>query len=154
MLQGLLYNLYGDKVLNLKLVPQAVYDMQSAFYPTVAGKYGVPLDTRHNYTKSKLRPFHSFVTFPEKNSTYQKYRRRVHARRCHDLRQHDRVVHQRHREMDQRDTDQQGNDRSVRCHEWRVGTLLFFGEGCCADYLQLPNGWPGIHRAPCGGRIL
>ncbi|CZR55322.1 probable glutaminase GtaA [Phialocephala subalpina] len=49
---GLLYNLYGDKLLNLGLVPQSVYDMQSAFYPTVNDEYGVPLDTRHNYTKS------------------------------------------------------------------------------------------------------
>lgn len=49
-----LYNLYGDKELGLGLVPQSVYDMQSAFYPTVAGRYGVPLDTRHNYTKSEL----------------------------------------------------------------------------------------------------
>ncbi|KAH9220619.1 glutaminase GtaA [Leptodontidium sp. 2 PMI_412] len=49
---GLLYNLYGDRLLNLNFVPQSVYDMQSAFYPTVEQKYGVPLDTRHNYTKS------------------------------------------------------------------------------------------------------
>jgi hypothetical protein len=33
------------------LVPQSVYDMQSAFYPTQLEKYGVPLDTRHSYTK-------------------------------------------------------------------------------------------------------
>jgi hypothetical protein len=49
---GLLYNLYGDKELNLSLVPQSVYDMQSTFYPTVQDTYGVPLDTRHSYTKS------------------------------------------------------------------------------------------------------
>ncbi|PBP22484.1 glutaminase GtaA [Diplocarpon rosae] len=49
---SLLYNLYGDKLLGLNFVPQSVYDMQSAFYPTVEEKYGVPLDTRHNYTKS------------------------------------------------------------------------------------------------------
>ncbi|KAL2063340.1 hypothetical protein VTL71DRAFT_5145 [Oculimacula yallundae] len=49
---GLLYNLYGDRLLNLNFVPQSVYDMQSTFYPTVKQKYGVPLDTRHSYTKS------------------------------------------------------------------------------------------------------
>lgn len=49
---GILYNLYSDRLLNLSLVPQSVYDMQSAFYPTVELKYGIPLDTRHNYTKS------------------------------------------------------------------------------------------------------
>ena len=50
---SLLYNLFGDKELGLDLVPQSVYDMQSAFYPTVFNEYGVPLDTRHTYTKGK-----------------------------------------------------------------------------------------------------
>ena len=54
---GLLYNLYGDAELNLGLVPQKIYDMQSAFYPTVADTFGVPLDTRHNYTKSDWEMF-------------------------------------------------------------------------------------------------
>ncbi len=48
---SLLYNLFGDKELGLNLVPQSVYDMQNEFYPTVFNKYGVPLDTRHEYTK-------------------------------------------------------------------------------------------------------
>jgi hypothetical protein len=43
---GLLYNLFADRLLNMTLVPQAVYDTQSVFYPTIAQKYGVPLDTR------------------------------------------------------------------------------------------------------------
>ena len=47
--QGLLYNLYGDKELNLGLVPQTVYDMQSDFYATIFQNYGVPLDTRADY---------------------------------------------------------------------------------------------------------
>jgi hypothetical protein len=54
---GLLYNLYGDAELSLGLVPQSIYDMQSAFYPTVAEEYGVPLDTRHDYTKSDWEMF-------------------------------------------------------------------------------------------------
>ena len=49
---GNLYNLYGDKELGLGLVPQSVYDIQSDFYPTIIEKYGVPLDTRHDYTKN------------------------------------------------------------------------------------------------------
>lgn len=56
---GLLYNLYSDKLLGLNLVPQYVYDMQSAYYPTIMERYGVPLDTRHTYTKGEfliLRP--------------------------------------------------------------------------------------------------
>lgn len=54
---GLLYNLFGDRELNLNLVPQRVYDMQSNFYPTVELNYGVPLDTRHNYTKADWQMF-------------------------------------------------------------------------------------------------
>lgn len=46
---GLLYNLYNDKLVGTKLVPQRVYDDQSAFYPTVANEYGVDLDTRNQY---------------------------------------------------------------------------------------------------------
>ncbi|KAI1819556.1 glutaminase GtaA [Xylaria intraflava] len=51
---GLLYNLYANSLLGFDsdFVPQSVYDMQSDFYPTVTLKYGVPLDTRHTYTKS------------------------------------------------------------------------------------------------------
>jgi hypothetical protein len=54
---GLLYNLYADRELNLNLVPQSVYDMQSTFYRTVENTYGVPLDTRHNYTKGTSYAF-------------------------------------------------------------------------------------------------
>jgi hypothetical protein len=50
---GLLYNLWCDLELGLNLVPQSIYDMQSAFYPTVRENFGVPLDTRHTWTKSK-----------------------------------------------------------------------------------------------------
>ncbi|KAJ5623081.1 hypothetical protein N7490_011686 [Penicillium lividum] len=54
---GLLYNLYADAQLGLGLVPQSVYNMQSAFYPTVFNEYGVPLDTRHTETKSDWQSF-------------------------------------------------------------------------------------------------
>lgn len=56
---GLLYNLYADRELGLNLVPQSVYDMQSSFYPTIEATYGVPLDTRHSYTKSRCLFIHS-----------------------------------------------------------------------------------------------
>ncbi|KAF2838247.1 glutaminase GtaA [Patellaria atrata CBS 101060] len=49
---GILYNLYADKELGLNFVPQTIYDQQSNFYPTVMREYGVPLDTRHTYTKN------------------------------------------------------------------------------------------------------
>lgn len=51
---GLLYNLYADTELQLGLVPQKVYDQQSNWYDTVFDTYGVPLDTRHTYTKGML----------------------------------------------------------------------------------------------------
>ncbi|TAQ88111.1 hypothetical protein B7494_g3561 [Chlorociboria aeruginascens] len=54
---GLLYNLYADKLLNLNLIPQSLYDMQDAFYPTAVETYGIPLDTRHTYTKSDWQMF-------------------------------------------------------------------------------------------------
>lgn len=54
---GLLYNLYGDALLQTNLVPTSVYQMQSDFYPTVDNTYGVPLDSRHTYTKSDWELF-------------------------------------------------------------------------------------------------
>ncbi|KAJ3515450.1 hypothetical protein NLJ89_g1756 [Agrocybe chaxingu] len=49
---GLSYNLFADKMLKLNLFPESVYTMQTAWYKTVAQPFGVPLDTRHTYTKS------------------------------------------------------------------------------------------------------
>ncbi|KAF9476478.1 DUF1793-domain-containing protein [Pholiota conissans] len=49
---GLSYNLYADKLLKLDLFPNPIYTMQTAWYKTVAQPFGVPLDTRHTYTKS------------------------------------------------------------------------------------------------------
>lgn len=65
-----MYNLYADAELGLGLVPQSVYDMQSNFYPTVALEYGVPLDTRHNYTKSDWEMFAAAIA---SNSTQQMF---------------------------------------------------------------------------------
>jgi len=49
---GTLYNLFWDRVLNLSLVPKSIYSMQDKWYPRVQEKYGVPLDSRHKWTKS------------------------------------------------------------------------------------------------------
>ncbi|KAL0949421.1 hypothetical protein HGRIS_009482 [Hohenbuehelia grisea] len=49
---GLSYNLYADKLLKTNLFPASIYQMQTAWYKTVAQPFGVPLDTRHTYTKS------------------------------------------------------------------------------------------------------
>ncbi|KAF2770000.1 GTA glutaminase A [Teratosphaeria nubilosa] len=66
----LLYNLFGDAELGLDLVPQSVYDMQSKFYPTVFNAYGVPLDTRHTYTKVDWEIFCASIA---SNSTKQQF---------------------------------------------------------------------------------
>ncbi|KAF2455999.1 hypothetical protein BDY21DRAFT_65560 [Lineolata rhizophorae] len=49
---GLLYNSYPDKLLNLGVISQDVYDMQSAWYARVSQLFGLPLDNRHSLTKS------------------------------------------------------------------------------------------------------
>ncbi|TCD60187.1 hypothetical protein EIP91_010601 [Steccherinum ochraceum] len=49
---GLSYNLFADKLLGTNVFPQSVFDMQTSWYSTVANSFGVPLDTRHTYTKS------------------------------------------------------------------------------------------------------
>lgn len=62
---SLLYSLYNDRLLNLSLVPEEVYAMQSAFYPTIAQPYGVPLDTRNaHWTKSDWQMFCAAVASP------------------------------------------------------------------------------------------
>ena len=69
---GLLYNLYADAQLGLGLVPDSVYQMQSNFYPTVANKYGVPLDTRHTYSKSDWQCFSAAIASTSTRATFFK----------------------------------------------------------------------------------
>ncbi|CDO71295.1 hypothetical protein BN946_scf184908.g52 [Trametes cinnabarina] len=49
---GLSYNLYADKLLKTNLFPTSVYTIQTNWYSSHANAFGVPLDTRHTYTKS------------------------------------------------------------------------------------------------------
>ena len=62
---GLMYNLYADKVLRLNFIPQSIYDLQSNFYPTVFGKYGVLLDTRYTFTKLDWQVWCAAIASPE-----------------------------------------------------------------------------------------
>lgn len=54
---GTLYNLFGDRLLNLELVPKVVYEIQDSWYPRVAEKYAIPLDSRHKWAKTDWEMF-------------------------------------------------------------------------------------------------
>lgn len=44
-------NLFGDRVLNLDLFDHQLYEWQSAWYTRKRERFGVPLDSRHLWTK-------------------------------------------------------------------------------------------------------
>ncbi len=46
------YNLLWDKILNLGLMPEGFYDAETRSYLPRMNKYGLPLDSRSDYTKS------------------------------------------------------------------------------------------------------
>jgi hypothetical protein len=64
--------LYADKLLNLKFVDQSIYDTQSAWYLKLGSQfqYGVPLDSRHTWTKSDWEMFCAAVASPAARSMF------------------------------------------------------------------------------------
>ena len=46
------YNLLWDKVMDLKLLPASFYAAETASYLPRMNRYGLPLDSRADYTKS------------------------------------------------------------------------------------------------------
>ncbi|GAA5819993.1 hypothetical protein JCM3770_006817 [Rhodotorula araucariae] len=54
---GTLYNLYGDRALNLRLFDRHLYKDQSAWYSQKYKEYGLPLDSRHLWAKTDWHMF-------------------------------------------------------------------------------------------------
>lgn len=72
------FNLYPDRLLNLKTFPQAAFDMQAAFYPTVRAEAGVPLDNRVNWGKTDWMLFAGASSPAADNSTKKLFINDVH----------------------------------------------------------------------------
>jgi hypothetical protein len=62
---SILYNTYPALLLNLSVIPDSLYDMQSSFYPTLAQRYGVPIDNRRLWTKSDWEMWAAASSSPE-----------------------------------------------------------------------------------------
>jgi hypothetical protein len=49
---SLKYNGFSDKLLGLGLIPSSVVSEEAAWYQGLENEYGIPMDSRHTYTKS------------------------------------------------------------------------------------------------------
>lgn len=62
---GILYNIYADKLLDIGIIEDEIFKMQSKWYPTVSQEFGIPLDNRHSYTKSDWQVWAAAVAEPD-----------------------------------------------------------------------------------------
>jgi hypothetical protein len=67
---GLLYNTFPSLLLNLSIIPSSIFNMQSAFYPTTSQIFGIPLDSRHEYTKSDWEMWTAATCSPATRSLF------------------------------------------------------------------------------------
>jgi hypothetical protein len=67
---SILYNIFPALLFSLHAIPKPLFAMQSAFYPTVAEKYGVPLDNRHLWTKSDWEMWAAAASEPETRALF------------------------------------------------------------------------------------
>jgi len=79
----MVYNLYGDIVLNTRLIPERIYKQQDEWYLTHANKYGVPLESGQPPTKF------DWSLFTAASSTNQKLRQLIFDRTAQWLRETD-----------------------------------------------------------------
>ncbi|KAI0265444.1 DUF1793-domain-containing protein [Gloeopeniophorella convolvens] len=76
---GLAYNLFADKLLGFNLFPASIYQTQAAWYSTHGNAFGVPLDTRHTYTKSDWQIFTAAMLASTSTSVRDQLVNGVHA---------------------------------------------------------------------------
>ena len=65
---SLKYNMVWDKLFSLDLFPQKVYDLELAWYKKQACRYGIPLDSRCDNTKTDWQMW-STMLFGDKEYT-------------------------------------------------------------------------------------
>jgi hypothetical protein len=71
---GTLYNAYADRLLGTKLIPRTIQAEQAAWYSSMVGPFGLPLQTPHRYAKTDWEMFTAawLSDYPIKNDLIQR----------------------------------------------------------------------------------